>query len=394
MFRWGEISAVITSGSIISFLETLNNRGISLKEILYVDDLNIQIKFCLSDYSQIRKMALKRGDGLKLLHSAGGYYFIAKLMKRPVILLIILLWLFLVIFLPSRILFFRVEGNQNISEYEILSAAQQCGVHFGASRRYVKSEKVKNALLSQINRLKWVGVNTKGCVATISVKEGAVPEKQNRNCNLGNIIASTDGLVTEITVTSGVPLCKVGQAVRKGQLLVSGYTDCGLYVKAGEVSGEIFADTRKRISAVAMQPDKLYEEPVSIKTTYSLQIGKNIIKILNNSRILDTGCVKMYERKSLCLPGDFYLPISIIKETVIAYKSNQDTYDDIDFTWVEHATDIICKDSMVSGVILQKSTAGELDKSGFYYSGYYICNEMIGKVRTEEMTGINGERNS
>lgn len=394
MFQWGEISAVVTSGSVTSFLDAVNIRNISLKEIRFVDDLNIRFKVRLTDYSAIRKLARKRGDDIKLLHSAGGYYFFANLLKRPVILFTFLLWIFLVVFLPSRILFFSVEGNQYISDYEILSAAQQCGVQFGTSRRHVKSEKVKNALLSQIDRLKWVGVNTKGCVATISVKEGAVPEGQNKSRNFGNIVASADGVITDVTVISGTPLCKAGQAVRKGQVLVSGYTDCGLYIKSGEVSGEVFAVTRKPVSAVVMRPEKVNREVKAVKTTYSVQIGKNIIKLMNNSGILGAGCVKMYERKDMRLPGGFNLPVSLIKETEITYETNQVAdHEDTAFEWVEKAIDDVCLDSMVAGEIIQKSTISIPGESGIYYSGYYICKEMIGQVRTEELLEKNGERN-
>lgn len=394
MFRWGEVIAVVTSGSISSFIDSVNHHDISLTEIRFIDDLNIRIKFKLSDYKTLRRITKKRGDELRLLHTYGGRFVAVKLLKRPVLLISFLIWLFLVLFLPSRILFFQVEGNKEISEYEILSAAQKCGVHFGTSRRYVKSEKVKNGMISQIDRLKWVGVNTKGCVATISVKEGAVPENKGNHHNFGNLVATIDGVISEMIVTSGNPLCKVGQAVQKGQILVSGYTDCGLHVKRNEVKGEIYGITRRDVSAVAISPDAIRGEAVSIKTNYGIQIGKNIIKLKNYSGILGDGCVKMYERRNVTLPGGFSLPISIVKETIVEYKlAENSSLDESSFAWVKEAANDLCTDDMVAGEILYSATDGSLKDTGYFYSGYYICKEMISKVRTEELFDNYGKRN-
>lgn len=394
MFRWGELSVAVTSASITSLIDAVNRRGIYLKEIQYVDDLNICLSISASDYLSLRSIAQKHGDDVRILHSTGGYYFLLNLLKRPVILCVIVLWLFLVLFLPGRVLFFCVEGNQTVSDYEILSAAEQCGVQFGATRRYIKSEKVKNSLLSQIEQLKWVGVNTKGCVATISVQERAIPSQETGHHSFGNVIASTDGVITNITVTSGTPLCKVGQAVRKGQILVSGYTDCGLHIKSVEVDAEVYGITRRDVSAIAMYPHTLRGEVKSVKSYYSIQIGKNIIKLNKYSGILDTGCVKMYEKKFLTLPGNFYLPVSFVKETVIAYDPEQiSAVDRIETDWVEGAVRNACTDNMLAGEILHGTTEGTYNENGYNYSGYYICKELIGQVCTEEMFIDNGKRN-
>ena len=44
----------------------------------------------------------------------------------------------------------NVEGNSAVASVDIIDAAQNAGLGFGASRRAVRSEKVKNALLASI----------------------------------------------------------------------------------------------------------------------------------------------------------------------------------------------------------------------------------------------------
>ena len=53
-----------------------------------------------------------------------------------------------------------------------------------------------------------------------------------------------DGVLTEVSVTEGMRLCAVGDTVRQGQLLVSGYEDYGLFIRPVCASAEIYARTR------------------------------------------------------------------------------------------------------------------------------------------------------
>ena len=45
-------------------------------------------------------------------------------------------------------------------------------------------------------------------------------------------------------------LCAPGQAVSKGQVLISGYTDCGLCVLSQRAQGEVMAYTGRSFSAL------------------------------------------------------------------------------------------------------------------------------------------------
>ena len=79
---------------------------------------------------------------------------------------------------------------------------------------------MKNALLQQIPTLQWAGINTDGCVATISVREKTVQMQQDVRYPVISIVAVRDGYITQMTVTAGSAGCKVGQSVEKGQVLI------------------------------------------------------------------------------------------------------------------------------------------------------------------------------
>ena len=50
-------------------------------------------------------------------------------------------------------------------------------------------------------------------------------------------------------------------------------------------------------------------------------------------------------------------------------------------------------DTMISGRIIEESESGELQGGAFHFSGVYICEEMIGQMRKEELFERNGKGN-
>ena len=296
--------------------------------------------------------------------------------------------------MPSKILFVRVEGNKNVPIQLILEKAESCGIKFGASRREIRSEKVKNALLSKLPQLQWVGINTAGCVAVISVQERADDSASSRASLPGNIVATRDGIIKDIVVLQGNPLCKIGQAVKAGQVLVSGYTDCGFIIKVTPPEAEIKALTQRDLCTVTPVEYQIRSCAKSETRRYLLRIGKNIINFCKYSGISDTRCVKMYEEKFMVLPGGFQLPVSIITERSISYDSNiAATENSRNLSWMEAETDNYLQTQIKSGQILSSGKLSNISGGLFYLDCTYSCDEMIGEVREEEFVLYNGKTN-
>ena len=172
----GLVVAELTSADVTGALEAVTGAGIPIRNIMYVDELTIHLTVNRENYGRLTALLGKRGDNVSCIHRKGIYWTLSAFGKRPVLLSGLLVTMLLGLLLPTRVLFVRVEGNETIPARQILAEAENCGIRFWASRRDVRSEKVKNALLSAIPRLQWAGVNTTGCVATISVREASETE--------------------------------------------------------------------------------------------------------------------------------------------------------------------------------------------------------------------------
>ena len=279
----GTVTVQLTCADMPHLLKRFNYADIHIFSLRHLDELNVRITIYRCDLPQINSITAQKGGKVKVIAKNGIYWTLHNLMKRPVLVLGLLLLLGISCFLPSRILFVEVEGNDHIPTKLIMEQAQTSGIYFGASRRSVRSEQVKNQLLGLISQLQWAGVNTRGCVAVITVKERTDAEPVEQPKGVASIVAARDGIIQTCTATKGNLLCTVGQAVKAGQVLVSGYTDCGISIQATRAEGEITAQTSHELYAVAPAVYTQKGDILSSVKKYSLIIGKKRINFFKDS---------------------------------------------------------------------------------------------------------------
>lgn len=381
----GMVEAELTGADPESSLQDVVEKGICVYDTRKVDDLTVC--FCLhrSDCRRLRTLTEKSGDRLRYIRRVGLYWTGKQLLKRPVLLAGITLILLLTLFLPSRVFFVEVEGNSAVPSRLILERAQDCGIVFGAKRHKVRSEKIKNALLQSIPELQWAGINTYGCRAVISVRERTTPQKPQVGSGVSSIVAARDGVIRGMTVLKGTPCCTVGQAVKTGQVLISGYADLGLCIRATRAEGEVFAETKRELMAVMPTESLLRSEIIGLEKKYGLIIGKKQINFYKDSGISDTSCDKMYSVKYITLPGGLSLPVAIVTETWIHYEMSASALSEetAEAALSEFSSEYL-SGSMTAGQIIQRDETLEWSEGLCALKGRYACLEMIGKTRLEE----------
>lgn len=388
----GTVEVALTSADIPGAMAAMNGADIPFFAAVQEGDLTLRFSVYRQDYKHLKALCERRGETLGLLHRRGIYWTGKSLLHRRVLVVGLLFLLLLLLYLPSRVFFVRVDGNSSVPTNLILEAAEECGICFGTSRREVRSERVKNALLEAVPELQWAGVNTSGCVATISVRERSITEQSEAEKTVTSIVALRDGIVTSCTATSGNLLCRPGQAVKAGEILISGYTDCGLTIQATRAEGEVFAQTMRETEAVTPVEYSQRTEIKATKRKISLLIGKNRINLWKDSGIWDTTCGRMYLEYYVTLPGGFQLPIALAVEeyTVRTLESTTMEEAEAEAMLSEFAAQYL-KQQMVAGEILSKKQLFSAEGTLYRLEGEYVCTEMIGKVQREQIGEYHGE---
>lgn len=135
--------------------------------------------------------------------------------------------------------------------------------------------------------------------------------------------AARDGVIVSMSVLGGQSLCQVGQAVRAGELLVTGCVDLETHTQYTHADAEIYAMTQRTLTAVYPQTATQKAYTGQVIRRYSLVIGRKRINLSGNSGISEVSCDKMTERKTLTLPGGFSLPVTLVVETYRPYEAVQ-----------------------------------------------------------------------
>ena len=133
----GMVRVRLTTAASEILFEKLTARGIEIHDAVSVDDLTVEFTLGRKDYPELVALADRRGEDLHLIKKTGIYWPVVRLVKRPVLTFGLILLLLLGLYVPSRVFWIQVEGNEQIPHRMILEAAAESGIRFGASRREV-----------------------------------------------------------------------------------------------------------------------------------------------------------------------------------------------------------------------------------------------------------------
>ena len=379
------VRLLLTTPEPARMLQELMQQGLVLRGGSVEGDFELSLTVTEKELPAIEALAEKRGCTLNLLERSGIGWRLRKLFRRRVLLVGLTVMVLLSLWVPSRVFFVAVEGNEAVPAQLILEQAESFGLCFGCSRRSIRSEPLKNQLLEAIPSLQWAGVNTRGCVATVTVREREKSPDLPEQAGVSHIIALRDAVILRCQASRGKLLVLPGQAVRQGEILISGLTDCGSVIRAQRAAGEVFGQTARSFSLKI--PEKiLIKGPIlESKTRYALCIGKKRINFFKESGNLPSGCDKIVSYYGVTLPGGFALPVQLVKEQLQFFEAGTQALP-------ASAADRLLREEMkrqmnsqmIAGRLLHEDGALRRNHGCFTLEGTGTCTELIGREQTEE----------
>lgn len=359
--------------------------GIELLYLSIIDQITNEFTIKRKDMDAVNGIVEKYGGSFRIVEHNDFIMTAMRLAKRPVLLCSVILFAMMLVWTSGRIFFIRVIGNKQVPTGAILSKLQMYGLEFGTKAANLRNEELKNAILSDFPQLQWFGITTFGSVATIEVVERSLNENViTEKPSYWGIYASRDGVISKVIVEKGNPLVQIGQKVQKGDLLISGYTDCGILIRTDRPIAEIFAYTLRSFTAYMPKSALIREEIIGRHNCYMIRIGKKVINLCNHSGNYDALCVKMYEEKYCTLPGGFRLPLSVIKVSYQQHKVTSSKSLGDPHLWMLQYLRKFLLSQMLAGEILNEDIVLTDGDHVHILTGNYACQEMIGQVTNEE----------
>ena len=169
------------------------------------------------DYYALRRVVKQLDCRLTVVRKEGVPFFLGRFRRRHALLAGLTLCSALLFFGSFFIWDFTVEGNQRVTDEEILRALQRQGVGIGTFGISLDTEDIRNHVLLEIPELLWITVNVSGCRAYVEVRERVEAPEPVDEREPTNVVARRDGLILDIQAMDGVRCVLPGTSVEAGR---------------------------------------------------------------------------------------------------------------------------------------------------------------------------------
>ena len=173
-------------------------------------------------YHRLRPYARKTHVRVRVAERHGLPFVMRKYSHRLGMLVGILTFLFLVGISGQFVWEIQVSGNHTVSTDAIVETLQEEGLTRGRWKKSLDPQMMAMKLRLKYHEISWAAVNLVGSVAEVEINErienGEVAEEK-MPCN---VVAARGGQIVSIQVYDGQKVRHTGDAVRQGELIVSG----------------------------------------------------------------------------------------------------------------------------------------------------------------------------
>ena len=359
------VSSILLRGSVSSII---NNDGtITIKE---------------RDFNKTKTLLSGRTD-FSYSEPMGLYGRWKSLKHKTAILFSLVVSLIIVMILSDLVWDIRVEGNESLTDSEVVLSLAQCGFQIGDVWSKKNLSEIETVFLDNNHKVAWINLNRRGNVAYVKLIE----KEENRHegvtitsDNPSNIVAKYDCIIEEITVKRGNPVVKVGDTVRKGDLLVIG-------VLPNELGGEICnadATVIGRINdSLSIEISREYEKRViTDKKLYSCTINffKFSLNIFKRYRNLANEYVIIENEIKYSLFNRCPLPFSISLSYINEYETDKGIYADVELIKIASGRlSSLTVSAIQSGDLIRIKTYGDFTENGYAMSSEFIYLTDVGE---------------
>lgn len=243
LFRWvrGYVCFRAKGGFYERFLNLCAANGITIWGAK-VKNGTLYAKMSHRDYLCIIPIARRAKTRLQIVSRRGLYSRAAKYRGRYGIAVGFAAFMLILRLLSAFIWNVNISGGETINEKKLLSALREIGVYEGALASSINTENTRQQLLICYPELSWCAVNIDGCFASVDILETADKKPEQKTDYPANIVAKRGGTVKSIRAYYGAPAVEIGEAVAKGDILVSGTME-------NKVGGIMYCEARADVIA-------------------------------------------------------------------------------------------------------------------------------------------------
>ncbi len=306
-------------------------RFINLCAVNRIKIWNVQIKngslyasISANNFGSLRTVLRKSGCRLHIIKKVGLPFFFHKNKHRKGLIISAVCFLLFIFLMNNFVWLIEVKGTETLSFEEIENTVMQFGLRRGVYSPSLNTTEISRNAVNYFNgRLIWMSINIKGSKAVIEVRDYIDEHEDKTFKDPCNIVADFDGELLSVEVYNGDKEVCVGNAVKKGDMLISGVIE-------NEDLSCVYSEARGKITALHnINFEKIYERKLSkterisnYKTKFKLIFFEKDIPLFIPTLINEERDI--YYRKYI-FSGGYKLPFGI--EKTLFYENEETTED-------------------------------------------------------------------
>ena len=319
----GYVIVEVSGRQISKFLNFMLYHNIEIWDVVKQGD-KLYFKTYIPTFKNMRTYLRKSGCKAKISKKIGLPFLLNRYRKRKffgfgVFVFIIILWT-----LSSYVWVVDVEGTVRIKEQDIIESLDIAGYKVGERKSKMDLREAEAHILQKYPDVVWTGIEYEGTRMVVHVAEAIPkPEIDKKDELPKTVVAKKDSLITYIATKKGQPLVKVGDVVKKGEILISGEMPIGaedesLYYACAEgvVMGKTVYTVKDSLPLLAEKKQYLQKESeYGCLKFFGLELPVYNGKYIEGKFDLNT---KFHQ---ISIGKNFALPIGLKIETRTPYKT-------------------------------------------------------------------------
>ena len=391
LFLRGSCTVAIPSIHRTAAMNMCMQMGLQYSNFVWREDGGVAFCCTVSSARRFLTVCRARDIEVEIVAYRGLPRLLKRIFDRPGLVVGAVLALTLMVMSGLFVWDVQISGNVELTDGEVIEELRACGFGVGSYLPTLRVREIENRVLMASERIGWLSINTEGTVARVQIIEHISGEDEDgENASLAqpaNLIATRDGQIEYLELYRGNPVVTAGQAVKAGELLVSGLYDSQTggfrYTRA---AGRVMARTERviKVEIPLSYEEKVYDEP--ILEGVEVHFFDFSYKIFKNSGNQDILCDIIKYNAEFKRLGRNRLPVSLTRTEAHPYHIEQkerSTEEALELCYTQLAQEL---DTLSGDVqLLQKEIATEVGETSVILICTLTCIENIAKVQDFEI---------
>ena len=235
----------------------LEAEGVPLRDLRRPDGRTLVCTLPARDFRRLHRLNRRCRCRIRILKKGGGPYQLRRLWRRRVLILGMACTLLAALWTSHRVWFVDIQGCDRMDEGVLRQALEEQGLRPGRDVRKLPLSDLADTVAARYEELAFVELHVDGVFLRVRAREALLEGDRLDQTVPCDVVSTRDGIVTKVTAYGGRAQVRVGDKVKKGQLLIAGHVTArdGSMTYTTHAYGEVLAAVlyKAQVEAPAIQ---------------------------------------------------------------------------------------------------------------------------------------------